>query len=309
MRVLVTGVTGFVGGHLVRALQGAGHEIIGLAGPDAPSGSFHLLESSVQDMTHLLRFAKPHVVIHLAAQSSVRDSWEDPVQTLQVNVVGAVKVFEAARHARVERFVSLSSAEVYHHSPMILAETAKLGPVNPYGVSKWSMERALEQLAIRHGIPLYTARAFNLVGPGQRPDFVIMDWALQLAGIMAGGIATIMVGNLQPIRDFLDVRDGVAALMLLAEGDVPAGTYNICSGHGRTLRDVLQDLLEISKPPHVEIRVDPAKFRPADVIHLVGTAEHLQRESDWTPRYEWRQTLRDVLDDAMARLDSSSRCR
>lgn len=300
LRVLLTGRSGFVGQHLTDRLKKSGCEIIGLA------EDFHL-NGSVEDMTYLIRFSNPVAVVHLDKQDSGWCSWEDPLDTLEVSLLDAVKLFESARRAGVNRFVALSSAEVYKTSSLPLDEAGTLEPMNPYGVSKLAMEIMLGQLAQQCGMQLHIARTFDLIGPGQSEHFILMDWAVQIQQVMRGIRSHVKVGNLRAIRDLLDVRDAVEALMLLIAGRVPSGIYNICSAQGRDLGHVLRDLAQVSGLPDVEIRVDPDRFRSTERIRMIGSADKLQRAANWIPIYDWHSTLSDVIEHARGIATAESR--
>jgi GDP-4-dehydro-6-deoxy-D-mannose reductase len=296
MRALVTGAGGFVGPFLLDALrQRANAEV------------FEVELGGVSELRAALDAFRPTVVFHLAAQTFVPDALRAPVDTYEVNVMGTARLAEAVRTCAGERrprLVFASSAEVYgarDSSEYPLRETLDLKPRNPYGASKAAAEAILLGESRSFGSDVVIARGFNHIGPGQREQFVVASLAAQLARIAAGGPPQLFVGNLDAARDFLDVRDVVAAYVELARHGERGEVYNVCSGNAVAIRDVLRELISIAHVP-VEVREDPARMRSSDIPLSVGSAEKLRARTGWTPQVPLPRSLRDVYDAAAQRL-------
>jgi GDP-4-dehydro-6-deoxy-D-mannose reductase len=312
VRVLVTGAEGFVGGHLLRTLARDGdHDVV--AGswsgalPDGDAaGSARDVEIVRIDITSdesvhaIVREHRPEWVFHLAAQSSVGRSFDDPAGTWEVNATGTLRLAEALRTAGGARLLVISSAEVYGTVPpeaQPITEEAPLRPATPYGASKGAAELAALQAAAEGGVEVVVARSFNHAGPGQDERFVFPSMARQLVRIRRGAAEpTLWVGNLSVRRDFLDVRDVVGAYLLLMKEAPSGGIYNVCSGEARSLQDMVQRLIELSGT-RAKLEVDPARFRPVDIPVLFGDPAKLKRLG-WEPEIGLERTLRDLLDEA-----------
>lgn len=296
MRVMITGADGFVGTHLQSALHENGHDVFPLGGPAAPYGEgFDVTDSA--SVVRIVKRVRPEVIIHLAAQSSVARSWASPAQTAEINMVGSLHLWSAAHLLAVPRFIYASTAEVYQPASNgeRLGEEFPLRPNNPYGVSKHMTEVLLGQLRGVSKISLVIVRPFNHIGPGQQPGFVVPDIARQIAEVRQGVRSQVVVGNLSPFRDFLDVRDVARAYVLLIERPDLEGIFNLCSGTARSIRSVAEDLLRLGGLDSRVLQVDPLKSRPADQPWLVGQPDKLHRASGWQPAVQWEQTLRDIL--------------
>ena len=301
MRVLVTGATGFVGRHLLAALRAAGHEPVALGGPhDAPPAIVaDLLDAAAT--RRAVDDAVPDAIVHLAGQAFVPQSIADPLGTLAVNAGGTAHVLEAARayRDRVQqplRVLVVSSAEVYgiqRPERMPLDETAIVRPGNAYAASKLAAEAYALAWQRCYGLDCVVARPFNHIGPGQDTRFVVASFARQLAEIAAGAPPLLHVGNLEAQRDFLDVRDVVAAYVLLLANGRSGEVFNISSGRPVAIREVLRELITIARVP-VEIREDPERMRASDLPLLSGDATKLRAETGWEPRFTLTESLRDI---------------
>jgi GDP-4-dehydro-6-deoxy-D-mannose reductase len=255
--------------------------------------------------------SRPDRVYHLAAQSSPHDSWRDPATTLRTNILGLAHLLEALRReAPRARVLVVGSAEEYGQVPLErqpIAEDSELRPASPYAVSKVSQGFLALQYALGHGMALVRTRTFNHTGPGRGDGFAESSFARQIAEIEAGSRPPeIRVGNLEAVRDFSDVRDVVEAYAQLLEAGLPGEVYNVCSGRGVRIREVLDRLLALSEA-RIEVRVDPGRLRPADTPSLVGDPGRLRRATGWEPRVPLEQTLRDLLDDWRRRVGSPLR--
>jgi GDP-4-dehydro-6-deoxy-D-mannose reductase len=303
MRALVTGAGGFVGGHLLRALLAEGHEVF--AG--TPEAEPHDRELSGAawlqlDVTHAesvraaVEEARPEVVYHLAGQASVSGSFADPLGTWDVNATGTLRLAEALPAGA--RLLLASSAEVYGDVPegeQPIREDRPPRPSSPYGGSKAAAEVAALQATLAGGAQAVIARSFNHTGPGQDARFAIPGFARQLARIAAGEAEPVIrVGNLEARRDLLDVRDVVRAYRLLAERGEPGAAYNVCSGRARSIREVLDELVEISGVD-ARVEVDPRRVRPVDLPLLQGDPSRLGALG-WAPEVPLRRTLADLLE-------------
>jgi GDP-4-dehydro-6-deoxy-D-mannose reductase len=292
MRALVTGAGGFVGPYLVDALR-----------RQANAEVFEVELGGVPELRAALDAFRPGVVFHLAAQTFVPDALRAPIETYEVNVMGTARLAEAVRTCAGEprpRVVFASSAEVYgarDASEYPLRETLDLRPRNPYGASKAAAEAILMGEARSFETDVVIARGFNHIGPGQKEHFVVASLAAQLARIAAGGAPQLFVGNLDTARDFLDVRDVVAAYVELARHGERGEVYNVCSGSAVTIRDVLRELIAIARVA-VEVREDPARMRSGDIPLSVGNAEKLRARTGWAPQIPLPRSLRDVYDAA-----------
>jgi GDP-4-dehydro-6-deoxy-D-mannose reductase len=302
MRVLVTGADGFVGGHLCQFLRVAGDEVIPLHGPrESERGADDDRVVDVRDpkaVTRATASERPDAIVHLAAISSVAASHTQPALTFDVNMMGTLQLCVAAKALNpMPRLLLVSSGEVYGPTApgQLATESSALLPTSPYAASKVAAETIGLQFARSYGLQVVCARSFNHLGAGQAPGFAIPSFARQLAEARRGGeaAATISVGNLEPVRDFLHVKDVVAAYRLLLEKGTSGEAYNVCSGQGRTIRSVLDELAELSGIC-VEVHVDPKRLRPADIPHLVGDASKLRRLG-WAPRLKLSDALRDIL--------------
>ncbi len=309
MRVLVTGADGFVGGHLSRCLESAGDAVIPLAGsresslaktrPDVPVVDVRD-ERSLRET--ILR-SRPDAIVHLASVSSVAQSHAEPAAAFAVNAVGTLNVCIAARAlGSPVRVLLVSSGEVYGIAPEEAAtETTALAPRSPYAASKVAAETIGFQFARGYGLHVTCARSFNHLGAGQAPGFVVPSFARQLDEIRrVGSPKTLWVGDLAPVRDFSHVRDVVAAYRLLLERGTSGEAYNVCSGEGRSIRSVLDELIELTKVT-VDVTVDPSRLRPAEIPRLVGSPTKL-RALGWEPRW----TVRDALSDVIAEQSAAS---
>jgi GDP-4-dehydro-6-deoxy-D-mannose reductase len=294
MRVLVTGPDGFVGGHLCRALLSAGHDVVEAQGPTTGEG-FDIRDRA--RLGELFHSSRPDAVVHLAAVSSVGKSHQDPVETLDVNVVGTAALLSAARTAVPgARLLVIGSGEVYGRvaSAMPTPETAPLEPLSPYAASKAAAEMVALQFHRSYGTNVVCVRAFSHVGSGQAADFAIPSFARQLAAIRRGEAPPILrTGDLSPVRDFLHVADVVSAYEVLLRQGVAGRVYNVASGTGRSIRSMLDEMLDISAT-EAEIVVDPARLRPVEIPTMVGDPALLVALG-WTPRHALREALRDVL--------------
>jgi GDP-4-dehydro-6-deoxy-D-mannose reductase len=308
LRVLITGATGFVGGHLIRALEAEGpsaFEIFGTSYPDAPPPSesklYFLDLRSGKDVMKLVGEVRPDWIFHLAAISNVRRSWQMRSETIETNVLGTHDLLEAVRRVTpAARILFISSSDVYGFGPAPaepLKEEAPVQIIDPYAYSKAAGEMLCGFYEKIENINIVIARPFPHTGPGQTEDFVCSDWARQVAQIKRGDIAPIMkVGNLDVQRDFCDVRDVVKAYILLLRKGRRGEPYNICSGKAIALREILDILVkEAAVSSQIFLEVDPAKFRKTDIPAQIGSNRKIIKETGWLPRIPIRQTLYDLL--------------
>ena len=295
MRVLVTGAGGFVGGHLVPRLSAEGHDVIA-TDRDLDVADAAAVAAAVERL-------RPGAIVHLAAQSSVVASWRDPELTYRVNYLGTRSVLTAAAaHAEPIRVLLVSSAVLYGSKPPGAApftKTAALKPHSPYARSKAAADLLGAHFAAR-GCDVVRVRAFNHAGAGQTPDFVLPSFARQIAEIEAGlREPRLHVGNLDPLRDFLDVDDVVNAYLRLPDPAVPADVYNVASGVGVRVGDLLESLVGLSKA-RLEVAVEAERVRDTDCS--IGDASRLRDATGWEPRTPIESTLASVLDDWRTRV-------
>jgi GDP-4-dehydro-6-deoxy-D-mannose reductase len=307
VKVLVTGIAGFVGGHFVDYLRAEQPQVqvIGMdsrPGPRVRAMQVEAIAADVEDaaaVAEALGRVRPDGILHLAAQSSPQRSWDDPAGTLRTNVMGLLNLLEGARaHGLAPRVLAVGSAEEYGQvdpRDLPLREDAPLRPLTPYAVSKVAQGYLGQQYALTGGVPVVCTRTFHHTGPRRGEGFAESSFARQLAEIEAGRREPVLeVGNLDAVRDFTDVRDVVRAYWLLLERGRAGEVYNVCSGHGVRLRDLLHTLIEVSGL-RVEVRVDPARLRASDVPELVGDAGRIRADLGWEPRIPLEQSLRDLL--------------
>jgi GDP-4-dehydro-6-deoxy-D-mannose reductase len=312
MRVLVTGIDGFVGSHAAEFLLARpGVEVHGTV-IDASSvpniehmrGKLHLHTLNILDrdpVVELLSELNPDRVIHLAGQAFVPAAFSDPVSTFQVNILGGIHLLDGARllvekAARHPTVLIVSTGEVYGKVDRLpITEEFPIAPNNPYAASKAAIDIVAQQYYESFGLPVIVARPFNHVGPRQSPVFVCSDFARQIARIAAGKQEkTIRVGNLQAKRDFTDVRDVVRAYWMLLEHS-QGGVYNVCSGNPVAVGDILNSLVEIAGTD-VNVVSESGRLRSYDVPVVYGSNEKLQSLTGWTPTIPLKQTLRDVFE-------------
>ena len=313
--LLVTGATGFVGTHLVAHLlqERPGVAIFGLVrrGVDRVllPESVVKIEAEIEhpaSVDAVFDVVRPDSIIHLAAQSSVHQSWLDPEGTLRTNLHGTLHLLESLRRRQLRpRVLVIGSADEYGLSAdagLPLVEDTPLLPNSPYAVSKVAQGYLAYQYALSFGIPIVRTRTFPHTGPGRGEMFAESSFAKQLAEIERGRQRPVIeVGNLEAVRDFSDVRDVVRAYAALLEHGQPGEVYNVCSGRGIAMRDVLELLRGLAHVA-IEVHVDPARLRPADIRSLIGNPQKLRAATEWQPRFSIESTLQDLLDDWRKRL-------
>lgn len=314
MRILITGVGGFVGRHLSQHLFATTPdiEIHGTLLPGIPASVeagiiSHTLDlKDSQAVEAMIQQVQPEQVYHLAAQASPRRSFTFPWETLENNILSQLNVFLACLQQKPQpRILVISSAEIYgpvRPEQMPIQEDMPLKPTNPYGVSKVAQDMLGLQYYLSHKLPVLRARPFNHFGPGQSEGFVATDFAIQVAKIEAGQQPPIIqVGNLSAERDFTDVRDVVRAYRLMMEQGNPGDVYNVASGKAISIRTLLDTMLTYSSV-NIEVRIDPARMMPIDVPIIVGDASRLQQATGWMTSISFEQTTFDVLNDCRERV-------
>lgn len=311
MRLLITGVGGFVGRHLVRILeQETDWELWGWARRPVTGlpDRMQLAQVDLRDpewvRQELVR-AQPEGIIHLAAQSDVAESWRDPWGTFETNVRGTLNLLDGLRALGLRpRVLIVTSNEVYGRirpEEVPIREDHPLRPANPYGISKATQDWLAALYATAYGLPIIRARPFNHIGPGQDPRFVVPSLARQIAWIEAGLQEPVLwVGNLEAQRDFTDVRDVARAYRLLLERGEPGEVYNIGSGRPRPIREVLELLLAMAQV-NVRVEVDPQRIRPVEIPVSAADTTRIRERLGWEPRIPMEQSLRDVLEEWRAR--------
>jgi GDP-4-dehydro-6-deoxy-D-mannose reductase len=302
-RLLITGATGFVGTHL-RALLTSIRPVWDIAGTmlHNPSTDPRIVPCDLQDATAiaaLVARTTPDAVIHLAGQSNVPASFEDPEATLANNILGTLHLLDACRaHVPDTRLLVVSSNEVYGPVPEAeqpIGEDRPLRPGNPYAVSKAAQEMLALQYAQSYGLDVIVARPFNHIGPGQTDRFVVSAFARQVAEVERGVRDVVSVGNLDVARDFTDARDVCRAYIALVERGARGGVYNIGQGAAITVGDLLDLLCRLA---HVDVTVerDPARMRPSDVPVMRADTSRLRAATGWQPEIPLEETLRETLD-------------
>ena len=296
-RVLITGASGFAGGHLAAACRTAGDDVVALSRSGAGPGAVAVDLLDADAARSAVAAAVPEVAYHLAALAHVGRSWGDPGATLAENQAMTLNLFEAVRaEAPGAIVVAVSSGEVYG-PPVSLPvdEDAPLRPQNPYAVSKAAADLLGGFYADAHGLRVVRPRAFNHAGPGQPPLYALASFARQVAAGIEGGEDPIRVltGNPDARRDFTDVRDVVRAYRLLA-GAGASGAVNVCSGRSASARELIAAL---GRAAGVEIahEVDATLVRANEVMEVRGSAARLHALTGWEPEIGLETTLADTV--------------
>ncbi len=322
MRVLITGITGFVGSHMAEYALLRGAEVFGsyrwrskTENIDHLRSTITLIESNLRDLSSvrgLLETANPDYVVHLAAQSFVGASWQTPAETLTTNIICQLNLLEALRALKLSpRFLVAGTSEEYglaYPEELPIKETNPLRPLSPYAVSKVAQDMMGYQYFKSYGLPIIRTRAFNHEGPRRGDVFVTSNFAKQVAEIEAGlREPVIHVGDLKPRRDYSDVRDIVRGYWLLLQRGEPGEVYNLCSGRSWAIQQVLDFLLAESTAKGIAVQTDPSRLRPSDVMLLEGDPTKIERATGWKVEIPFERTLRELLDYWRQRIRSASR--
>lgn len=293
-KLFVTGLSGFVGQHLIRRLQ------------ESP-GDWQLLMRGRCDLLQpeeldaVLATDVPDAVIHLAGQTFVPEAFRDPAGTLQVNIQGTLNLLQALKRADFNgRFLYVSSGDVYGQvaeDDLPIDEELLPRPRNPYAVSKLSAELLCQQWSYTEGWHIMLARPFNHVGAGQRDAFVLASAAHQIARMRLGlQPPRLEVGDVDVTRDFLDVRDVIDAYFAILDHGISGEVYNVCSEQERKICDLIQQLAELAGI-ELELVEDPARMRRAEQRRVCASNAKLQQATGWKPNITTRQTLETILSD------------
>lgn len=311
-RALITGITGFAGSHLAEWIlrNKKDVEVYGtyrlrsrMENLEGIRNEIRLVECELKDphsVDEMIKTVKPDFIFHLAAQSFVPTSWNSPAETLLVNQIGQVNLFEAVLKHGLDCAVQIAcSSEEYGQvdpAEVPIREENPLRPLSPYAVSKVGQDYLAYQYHRSYGLKAIRTRTFNHTGPRRGEAFVTSNFAKQIAEIEKGIKPPVLyVGNLRAKRDFTDVRDVARAYWLAVEKGIPGEVYNIASGVAYTIEEMLNKLLQLSRV-QIEIQQDPGRMRPSDVEILLGDYEKFHRQTGWRPQIPFEQTLRDLLD-------------
>ena len=317
MKILITGIAGFVGNHLVEHLKDSGFdgglEIMGI---DVNLDNFHYRNKNIpgvkiktskidlrdkEEVTGLVGSFKPDIIYHLAAQSSVGYSWKKPVETFEINVFGGINILESVKECCPScRILVVCTAEEYGRQKKgvdkPIDEDFKIQPTNPYAISKSALDFFSTIYQKTSELLIFVSRSFNHIGPGQSDRFVISDFAKQIAEIEKGiQDPVILVGNINVYRDFLDVRDVISAYGCIINNGKPGEVYNVCSGKRSKISDILDMLLSYSSVKNIKVKVDKNKLRPIDLYSVYGNNKKLILDTGWKQNYNIKTSLLDTL--------------
>lgn len=310
MKALVIGAGGFVGGYLISELYGRGIEVCATKLPHEKinnyggiSAVFDTADLDILDesaVTELISAEKPDYIFHLAAQSSVALSWKKPALTVDINIKGCINLLEAVRSTGLSpKILFIGSSEEYGFAanrPEPVDESVRPEPANIYAISKLTQNMIGELYCKAYGMNIISVRAFNHIGAGQLPQFVVADFCKQAAEISMGKREPVIrVGNLDAKRDFTDVRDIVRAYALLAEKGRSGETYNVGSGQAISIRSVLDRIIELSGAD-IKIEIDKERFRPVDVPFIEADVSKLKNDTGWERSIALESSLKDILE-------------
>lgn len=305
MKCLITGAGGFIGSHLAEYLPGQDQSVVAVVHRPAAGflsslrGDSEIVYGDLLDsvfISRLLERYEPDIIFHLAAQSLPQVAWQNPALTFRVNLIGSLKLFDAAlRQTRAPLIIAASSSSVYApgRENFPLNEEAPLQPGSIYAASKLAMEQLAGIYAKAKGLKIICARPFFIIGPRKEGD-VSSDFARGIVRLERGQAGELQVGNLANIRDFLDVHDGVSALWQIALRGKPAAVYNICSGRGHSIGELLA-VFKKNAGVVVRTSVDPAKMRPIDEQIKTGNPARLMALG-WKPQVDLETSARAILD-------------
>jgi len=303
-KYLVTGVNGFVGKYFVDYVLSveSDAEIMGL-GLEEKTKVENIKYKSVnlcdgEQVYNIIEEYRPDYIIHLAAVSSVSKSWEDPVGCFLNNNATFLNLAEAVRKLGLKtRILSVGSSEEYGIYNQPMKESFILHPKSPYSVARLSQEYMSKLYVDNFDADVVMTRSFNHIGPRQSTRFVIPSFIEQLVNIANGKIENkMMVGNIDVIRDFTDVRDVVDAYYRIIKNAPNRSVYNVCSGHGIKLRDIIDETAKTLgiKP---NIVVDKTRLRANEIPSVIGDNSKLKNELGWKPKYTLKQTISDMIKD------------
>lgn len=310
MRALITGITGFAGSHLAEYLLSLKDvEVFGIYRWRSRTENIEHIASKIKffecdskdaiSVREVIKKVKPDRIYHLAAQSYVPMSWVAPAETLSNNIISEVNLFEAVRaEVRDCRIQIAGSSEEYGlvlPNEIPIKETNSLRPLSPYGVSKVAQDLLGYQYFKSYKMNIVRTRAFNHTGPRRGEVFATSNFAKQIAEIEKGKREPVIyVGNLEAVRDFTDVRDVAVAYYLSLEKGEMGEVYNICSGNGHKIKEMLNLLLSLTKHK-IEVKPDPKRMRPSDVELLIGDSTKFQQKTGWQPNIPFETTMNDLL--------------
>jgi GDP-4-dehydro-6-deoxy-D-mannose reductase len=301
--VVITGGAGFVGRYLMEELLASGLlkkiAIWDMKLGDLPAEVERLLIDITKPETyrHALQTLQPTWLVHLAAVASIPYAWAHPTETRQINVAGTRQLLRAVKELSPQtKVLVVSSADIYgvpSDKPIAELPLEECQPFNPYAEAKFLMEEMIEKEFPKETIRV---RPFPHIGPRQMQGFVTADFASQIAAVEKGiGPAVMKVGNLEAQRDFTDVRDVVRAYRLIMEDGIMGQVYNVASGKGVKIADILEMMLKLS-PTAITVEHDKDKQRPLDVPVIIGDAGKLKLLTGWAPKISLEQSLADILD-------------
>lgn len=298
MKALITGSSGFIGGHLVSELEANGYEVV-KCDLRASKGTVAMDIMNQEMIQSVLEEHKPDVIINMAGQANVGLSWKRPQLTVQLNTVGLVNILEAVREVNKKiRVIAVGSSDEYgslEERGANVTEDIPVKPITPYAISKQAQELFAQLYVRSYGMDICMIRLFNLGGPGQAKGYIISDFASGIAEVEAGKREYMSVGNLESARDFTHVKDACRAVRLIAEKGHVGEVYNISSGTTHKAQEVLDKLIGMAEQP-IEVQQDPSRMRPSDTPVVCGNHDKLTAHTGWMPE----KSLDEILADALA---------
>lgn len=305
-KCLIIGIGGFIGSHLADHLVKKEFSIVGTVHKntnniDHLKDKITVFSCDIRNKTEIegvINQVKPDIIYYLATQNFVSPSWENPENTFNTNILGTYYLLEAIRKAEIDPVIEvISSSAIYginfdHEIP--IKESKEFRPLSPYAVSKIGVDMLAYLYWQTYKMKIIRIRPFNVTGPKRTSD-VCSDFAQRIVEIEAGKRRVLEVGNLDSIRDFMDIRDAVNALCLLSEKGNFGEAYNLCSGKGQKIKDILTKLIDLSNSKTIKIFQDPSKTRKNDDPIQIGDNTKL-RQLGWDPEIPIEKTLKDLLD-------------